>query len=129
MTFVTNVNVTLDSALHAHQQWKAYLQDAVEAGKQLDVGLIRRDDCCNLGKWLRSDGHANYGHTPEFIKLLDTHDEFHLVSSVVARIINCKSSDQAKSMLEGSSQFSAASNDVALAIHRLKAAALSLEYN
>jgi hypothetical protein len=116
------VHITLDSALHTHQLWKNKLQDAVKAGAALDVDTIRRDDCCQLGQWLYSDGRAVYGHTPEFSKLLATHESFHVVASIVANIINGKDYAQARSMLEGSSQFSAASTDVALAILQLKAA-------
>lgn len=129
MTTPPDVYVTLDSALHAHHQWKARLQEAVKSGEALDVALIRRDDCCDLGHWLKANGRAAYGHAPEFVKLVETHNEFHLVASVVARIINGKDYAQAKSMLEGSSQFAAASTDVALAILRLKAAALSMAEN
>ena len=122
----SNIQIALDSALYAHQQWKVKLQEAVKSGEQLDVEKIRRDDCCNLGKWLHSEGRAKYGHMPEFIKLLDTHDEFHLVTSVVAMIINVKEYKQANAMLEGSSKFSSASTDVALAIFRLKSAVLAM---
>lgn len=126
MTYSTNIQVTLDNALYAHQRWKVKLKEAVESGEQLDVEKIRRDDCCDLGKWLHSDGRAKYGHTPEFIKLFDTHEEFHLITSVVAMIINVKEYKRAKAMLEGSSQFSSASTDVALAIFRLKSAVLAM---
>lgn len=125
MEFKTNVYVTLDSALQAHQQWKARLQDAVLSGEALDVDLIRRDDCCDLGKWLYTEGRAVYGHTPEFVKLMGMHDDFHLVTSVVARIINGKDYEQAQAMLGGSSQFASASTAVALAIHQLRFAALA----
>lgn len=122
MAFKTNVAVTLDSALYAHQQWKVKLREAVQSGEQLDIETIRRDDCCDLGKWLHSEGRTHFGHSPEFVKLLATHYDFHLITSVVARIINSKDYDQAKAMLEGSSQFASASADVAMAIMRLKAA-------
>lgn len=122
MNYLTDAKVTLDSAMQAHHQWKSRLQDAVKAGEVLDVSAIRRDDCCDLGKWLYSNGRVAYGHKPEFINLMERHNVFHLVASVVAKIINGKDYEQAKSMLEGSSQFAAASTDVMLAIVRLKAA-------
>jgi hypothetical protein len=121
MAFDATSVLTLDQAMLGHQLWKSSLQNAVESGEKLDVALIRRDDCCDLGKWLQSDGRVAYGHSPEFSKLLDIHNEFHLVTSVVANIINGKDYEQAKTMLDGSSQFSSASREVALAILRLKA--------
>lgn len=116
-----DAHVTLDSAMHAHNQWKSRLRDAVRAKEVLDVAEIRRDDCCDLGKWLYSNGRVAYGHRPEFTNLLDRHNDFHLVASVVARIINGKDYEQAKAMLVGSSQFASASTDVMVAIMQLKA--------
>jgi hypothetical protein len=119
---IDHIQLTLDTALHAHQQWKNRLQNAVKSGDILDVETIGRDDCCDLGKWLHSNGREHYGHAPEFIKLLDEHRNFHTVASIVANIINGRDYEQVKSLLSGSSQFSSASTDVALAILHLKSA-------
>jgi methyl-accepting chemotaxis protein len=118
-----DTTLTLDRAYAAHQQWKIKLQDSVAARTVLDVATIRRDDCCELGKWLHSDGRSAYGHKPEFKNLLAKHASFHLVASVVAGIINTKKYDEATAMLQDFSLFSTASADVGVAIMALKRAA------
>ena len=112
--------LTLDRAYAAHQQWKARLQESVSARATLDVSTIRRDDCCELGKWLHSNGRSTYGHKPEFKNLLTKHASFHLVAGVVAGIINTKQYEEATTMLQDYSLFSTASADVGMAIMALK---------
>jgi methyl-accepting chemotaxis protein len=112
--------LTLERAFAAHQQWKVKLQESVNARATLDVSTIRRDDCCELGKWLHTDARASYGHKPEFKNLLAKHAGFHLVASVVAGIINTKQYDEAAAMLQDYSLFSTASTEVGMAIMALK---------
>ena len=120
---LSETTLTLDRAYAAHQQWKVKLQESVTARATLDVATIRRDDCCELGKWLHSDARRDYGHKVEFKNLLAKHASFHLVASVVADIINTKNYAEATSMLRDYSLFSTASADVGLAIMALKKAA------
>lgn len=110
----------LDQAFIAHHQWKRRLQNAAAAGEILDVETIQRVDCCELGQWLQGEGLRLFGHRAEFTNLVNKHTEFHLVTGMVADIINRKSYVTAHSQLEGSSQFSTASTDVGIAILRLK---------
>jgi hypothetical protein len=114
--------LTLDKALSAHAEWKARLRAAAQAKETLDLDTIRRDDCCDLGRWLYADGQRLYGTKPEFVHLVDKHKEFHLVTGMVAGIINGKDFETSKSMIEGSSQFASASMDVGMAILKLKKA-------
>lgn len=120
---VTDTALTLDRAYQAHQQWKVRLQESIEAGATLDVATIRRDDCCDLGRWLHGSARAQYGHKPEFKNLVSKHASFHLVASVVAGIINTKQYDEAVAMLQDFSLFATASSDVGMAIMALKRAA------
>jgi len=113
--------LTLDRALNAHQQWKARLKQAVKNQETLDVVTIARDDCCDLGKWLTTEGRKRYGSRPEFVNLIDTHINFHHTAGVVAELINDKKLESALSHLGGGTQFAHASMDVSLAITRLKA--------
>ena len=117
---VSETTLTLERAYEAHNHWKIMLQESVSARTTLDVATIRRDDCCNLGKWLHSDGQRGYGHKPEFKSLMAKHASFHLVASVVAGIINTKQYDEATAMLQDFSLFSTASADVCMAIMALK---------
>lgn len=122
---VSKTNITLDNAFRVHNEWKSRLKAAVSSGEPLDVATIKKDDCCELGQWLHAEGKRAYGHRPEFTRLLDKHQEFHTVASIVATIINKKDVAGAEAMLQGSSQFSSASTEVLMAIMQLKAAVTS----
>lgn len=110
----------LSRALKAHEQWKLKLQTAVEDGSPLDVALLSRDDCCELGKWLNSEGRYSYGGKPEFVNLVDKHTEFHHVAGTVAGIINSNGAQNLGSLLQSGSQYSFASTDVRFAIMQLQ---------
>jgi hypothetical protein len=114
--------LTLDRAYTAHQQWKTRLQESVTTRATLDIATIKRDDCCELGQWLYSDARRLYGTKPQFKRLLAKHTNFHLVTGVVAKIINAKQYDEATAMLQDFSLFSTASADVCVAIGELKVA-------
>lgn len=118
----TPSEVTLNKALATHLQWRRKLQEAVLTGEALDIEAIRRDDCCELGTWLYAEGLRLYGTYPAFTKLLEVHREFHAITGIIAEIINSKNYEQAKAMLMGNSQFSAASTDVSMAIIQLRTA-------
>jgi len=119
------VSAALDNALVAHQKWKSKLRQAIASGDLLDVKAIERDDCCELGKWIYGNGRIVYGHFPEFERLLNSHRNFHFITSIVANIINSRNIEQSHSMIAGNSQFAHASSEVALAIFALKACVLS----
>jgi elongation factor P hydroxylase len=113
--------ITLDKAVNAHRQWKATFQAAAANRETLDVETIQRDDCCDLGKWLTSDGRRLYGNRPEFTNLVTKHSAFHSIAGVVAGFINDGAQDAARSHLRGGSQFAFASTEVSVAITLLKA--------
>ncbi len=113
---------SLDQALEAHSIWKLKLLAAVESGEVLDIVQIKRDDCCGLGTWIYSEGKRLYGHKPEFTMLVERHKEFHLITSIVAGIVNAKNTETSIAMIGRNSQFSAASMEVGMAIILLRKA-------
>jgi hypothetical protein len=113
---------SLDQALEAHSIWKSKLLAAVETGEVLDAVKIKRDDCCELGTWIYSEGKRLYGHKPEFTTLVEKHKDFHHVTSIVAGIVNAKNTETSIAMIGRNSQFSAASMEVGMAIILLKKA-------
>ena len=117
---ISETTLTLDRAYAAHQQWKVKLQESVTAHATLDTTTIKRDDRCELGQWLYSDARSMYGHMPQFKRLLAKHTNFHLVTGVVAKIINERQFEEATAMLRDFSLFSTASADVCVAISKLK---------
>jgi CheY-like chemotaxis protein len=117
-----NEELSLDQAAELHRKWREELRDAVAAGERLDSAALRRNDCCDLGKWLHSQGRRRYGGKPQFVKLMARHNDFHLIASMVANSINDDEFTDAQKMLGGNSQFAQASIDVEIAILKLKLA-------
>ena len=60
----------LDNAILAHHVWKTHLKTVISGKGRIDADRAGRDDCCEIGRWLRGDGAALYGTTPEFGELL-----------------------------------------------------------
>ena len=114
------VAVRLDQAIEVHRQWREKLKASVAAGETLDAATLRRNDCCDLGKWLHTQGRNLYGSKPEFVKLMARHNDFHLVASMVANSINDGEYTDMQKVLNGNSQFAQASIDVETAVMKLK---------
>ena len=65
-------------AITAHVNWKLRIH-ALISGKlaeKLDPSTIARDNVCELGKWLHSDGKNDIPKT-QHAELLATHADFH----------------------------------------------------
>ena len=114
--------VALENAFDSHQQWKENLRRAVNAKESIDTSVIARDDCCDLGQWLYTDGQKLHWGKPEFQSLLLHHKEFHLLTGAVAEVINQKQYALAEAYLSNDTQFAQSSTEVAEAIRRLEAA-------
>jgi hypothetical protein len=78
--------VTAKDAITAHVNWKLRIH-ALLSGKlpeKLDPATIERDNVCELGKWLHSDG-KNAMPGPEHSELLTVHAEFHREAARIVR--------------------------------------------
>ncbi len=117
---IADAALILDNALSAHQQWRAAIHVAVATGKRLEVAPMRQDDGCELGRWLHGEGQAQHRTRPLFTELIHSHQDFHVVASVVASILKGKSPEQAVALMEGNSKFAASSRALGIAIMRLK---------
>ncbi len=114
--------ITLEAALHSHQQWKDRLRRAVRNRELIDTSSIRRDDCCDLGKWLYAGSQQHYWGKPEFQSLLLHHREFHMLTGAVADVINQQQYELAEAYLSNDTQLAQSSSEVGGAIRRLEAA-------
>lgn len=112
----------LDEAIALHQVWKDTFMAAVTTGDLLDVGTIKRDDCCALGRWIHAEGRARYGAKPELVALFKRHKEFHDVCGIVAIAINGREYADAEKIVGRRSQFAYASIEVEVAIMKLRMA-------
>jgi aerotaxis receptor len=94
-----------DEALRTHQQYSITLRNAILRKLTLDADSLRRDDCCQLGEWLRGPGGQHSAHKTGFTELLRHHREFHLEAGKVADAINSKRMSEAQAMLESGQSF------------------------
>ena len=71
--------INLYDAMLAHTAWKKRLNDYLEgrSKESLEPSKIGVDHACVLGKWIHSDGKAQFGDQPAFIKLVEEHAKFH----------------------------------------------------
>jgi len=106
----------LDEAIGKHIEWKTTLRSAIAKQASVDTATIRSDSCCDLGIWLHGEGAARHRGKAGFIRVLDTHAEFHRRAGEVADTINAKNYELAETMLDARSDFGAASIAVAAAI-------------
>ena len=106
----------LDEAIGKHIEWKAALRSAIANRESVDADTIRRDNCCELGKWLHGEGATCYDSKVNFTRVLDAHADFHRRAGEIADTINAKNYELAETMLDARSDFGAASIAVAAAI-------------
>ena len=103
----------------AHLKWKTRLRDAIRSGETFDLGTVRRDDCCDLGKWLHGPGGKRWGHQPGFTQLMSTHATFHQEAGRVAEAANRGDAPQVARLLDIGSGFSQATQATVLALKAL----------
>jgi methyl-accepting chemotaxis protein len=114
------VNLDFDKVIGAHAQWKTKFRAAISHQEQLKAETIARDDACELGKWIYSEGKAVLGQSKEFATLVSEHQHFHHAAGDVAQIINQRHYDAATDMIGPRSVFAQASNKVIATLGRMK---------
>ncbi|MBB1074437.1 CZB domain-containing protein [Rhodoferax sp. 4810] len=118
------VNLDFDKVIMAHGQWKTKFRAAISHQEQLKAETIARDDVCDLGKWIYSEGKAVLGNSGEFVKLVGEHKHFHHSAGDVAQVINQRRFDTATDMIGPRSAFTTASNQVIATLGRMKRGAV-----
>ncbi|MDO9161278.1 MAG: methyl-accepting chemotaxis protein [Methylococcaceae bacterium] len=112
--------INFDDVLEKHSAWKVKLRAAITQKEELDAATISKDNCCDFGKWLYGDAKAQVGQRASFTECVAKHAAFHVEAGKIANTINAKKYQEADRMLAGGSPFSNASNDVGIAVMRLK---------
>lgn len=76
------------AAILAHTNWKLRLASACTDAttEKIDADSLRRDDLCELGKWIHGSG-SRYASDPKFGQLLAAHSQFHRNAAAVARMV------------------------------------------
>lgn len=96
--------VNLYDAVLAHKAWKKRLFELLE-GRSEETLLPARigvDHQCLLGKWIHTDGKAQFGKVPEFVMLVEEHAKFHLHAASVVEAYMKGKTDLAMDILTGS---------------------------
>jgi hypothetical protein len=90
------------SAIRSHQVWKKRLADVVagEEAPGFDIGTVRRDDCCELGRWLRGRGSYQYRGRAVFRELFGTHAAFHQSAAEVLMLHTQGDEQRARAMMD-----------------------------
>lgn len=106
--------------INSHAQWKAKFKAAIDNKQQLDVALIAKDNCCNLGKWLYdAQSIAEYGHLDSYKHCLTVHADFHQEAARIAALINDADYTNATTQMAHSSIYAKLSNTVSTSIRRI----------
>ncbi|MBR9652521.1 CZB domain-containing protein [Thalassovita aquimarina] len=91
----------LNDALGRHAAWKLRLREAAINGEtDLPVDMIKRDDCCKFGKWLRSLP-AEARNSDAAKEVHELHANFHIIVGGVAAQIAGGQTDGALAALDG----------------------------
>lgn len=110
----------LDEAISAHVRWKVHLLQCLHGQVEPpDAAQIARDDACPLGIWLVGEGKQHAPHAACH-ETTTAHTQFHLRAADVVSALRAGHREQARSMLEAGSAFTKASDDVVLALTRLR---------
>jgi aerotaxis receptor len=116
-------SVDFDKALADHQQWRITLRNAINRGLQLDLESARRDDCCELGRWLHGAGSKRWSSTPAFTSLLQAHKDFHAQAGKAAELINGKRMKEATALMDVGQPFHRYGQQLVTAIRALRESA------
>ena len=110
----------MDNAIAKHAEWKVKLRSAMSQKQQLNASEISRDNCCDLGKWLHGDARRTLANLDSYKSCVTSHASFHTQAGRVAAAINAGRYAEADTMLGADTAYSRASNEVAVALRRLK---------
>lgn len=110
----------VDEAISAHLNWVARFLAAIKSGEKFDTETVARNDRCELGKFIHTISHQHMSD-PVIQRLEGTHDNFHLIASEIAGLINEEHPDAARVLLSSNGKFYLASRQVILALEDFRA--------
>lgn len=110
----------LDSAIGKHAEWKLKFRSAISKKESMDAETIKKDNCCELGKWLHGEAKTKFGRLVSHTDCVQKHAVFHTEAGKVAIAINAKKYVEAEAMINAGTTFAQASSAVGVAIMKLK---------
>ena len=107
--------MTFVDIITSHASWKAKFKIAIETKETLDVSLIAKDNCCDLGQWLyNADGNLE-----SYKACVITHADFHKEAANIATLINEAKYEEATRLIGYASGYAKLSNAVSASIRRM----------
>lgn len=110
----------LNQAIEKHAEWKLKFRSAISKKENMDAGSISRDNCCELGKWLHSEGKIKFGSLKSHSACVSKHATFHVEAGKIAQAINARKFSEAEAMLNAGTPYASASSAVGVAVLQLK---------
>ena len=111
-----------DRAIEAHHQWRVTLRNSIARKLKVDVDRLRRDDCCELGRWLHGPARQSWGSNPAFTRLLQHHRDFHQEAGKIGDLINQSQLREAERLVSPGQAFNKAGLQVVADIVALREA-------
>ena len=80
--------MNFDEAIQAHTNWKVRLENYARGAlpEAVDIGALKRDNACALGKWLHGDGRT-HAADPKYGELIELHAAFHQCAGKMAEMV------------------------------------------
>ena len=74
----------IEQAITGHGAWRTILLHAMETGtSSIDIARAKRDDRCELGKWLYREADAADRRSPSYARVRELHQAFHVKAAQV----------------------------------------------
>ncbi len=91
-------SLDIDQAIASHARWVPWLEQALHGvvDAQLQPEVIEREDCSELGQWLRGSGQQALGHLPAFDMLVRRNRFFHTQAAEMLTLIAADEPRQAE---------------------------------
>jgi len=116
---IASLRDALDPAIAAHETWEIQLERAIRSGSgEFQVDVVRRDDCCALGRWLHGEGQQTI-EASALALVRDLHAGFHLEAADVLQLAVSGRRSEAIAAMDVGTTFSQASAILVAALRQL----------
>ena len=113
----------INRAITCHVQWKSKLTAYIaKPDHSLNADAVSKDDSCDLGRWIHSEGHK-YAKSSDFAQLVADHKRFHAAAGQIIRKADTGQNMKADIVLGAKSGYAYASNAVVTGLMKMKQAA------
>ena len=102
-----------------HRNWKKRFYEHLRGKHDLDPATVRRDDLCNMGRWIYGEGLQHQDRL-EYLDLKRKHARFHEMAAEVLESSLKLPEQEALKLVEQDSEFERASRECVAAIARMR---------